>query len=391
MKKKKQTLLIPAMLDAHFPLMKYAFLTPEYEPVILSQGAEVLPVGLRYTNNDMCWPLAIMTGQMIDALRCGKYDPARTKLLMPTVGDACRGSNYTELLRKAVKNAGFPQTQVLNMNLKHLDTENLLPITPVMVWRALFSLFYGDIIMLLVQQVRPYELHRGDTERLQRRWFSKLGRELRECRRMTFGAMLKRFRTITESFRRIPQKKEKKQRIAVVGELYTKYCASGNWEIVRFLEENGCESFTNGLSWYVIYYIDAQLVKLPEAAALGYRAVGYMLEKLQKSMVKALTDAGFYSLPSLHVLKEEAQGIVSTEGSVGDGWLIGTEAAGYFHHGCRKVLAVQPFGCMPNHIFGRGIYSSVARKCGGQIVSIDIDSSGTPLNAYNRARMLIDS
>lgn len=391
MKKKKQTLLIPAMLDAHFPLMKYAFLTPEYNPVILSQGTEVLPVGLRYTHNDMCWPLAMMTGQMIDALRSGKYDTARTKLLMPTVGDACRGSNYTELLRKAVKKAGFPETQILNLNLKHIDTENLLPVTPVMVWRALFSLFYGDLLLLLVQQVRPYEKRKGDTERLRDRWFSILGEELRERRNMSLNILTKRFRSITDSFRRIPRRDVKKQRIAVVGELYTKYCSVGNWDIVRFLEDNGCESFTNGLSWYVIYYIDAQLVKLPEAAALGYRAVGHVLERLQKSMVKALTEAGFYSLPPLHTLKAEAEGIVSTGGSVGDGWLIGVEAAGYFHHGCPKVLAVQPFGCMPSHIFGRGIYSSVARKCGGQIVSIDIDSSGTPLNSYNRARMLIDS
>ena len=393
MKKKtsRQTLLIPAMLDAHFPLMKYAFLSKEYYPVVLSQGLEVLPTGLRYTNNDMCWPLAMMTGQMIDALRSGKYDPARTKLLMPSVGDACRGSNYTELLRKSVKNAGFPQTRVLTMNLKHIDQENQLPITPVMVWRALFALFYGDILMLLVQQVRPYEKHKGDTERLRDRWFAALGEDLLKCRNFSLNDMVRRFRRITASFAKIPRNDVKKQRIAVVGELYTKYCSDGNWNIVKFLEDSGCESFTNGLSWYVIYYIDAQLVKLPEAAALGYRAVGRILENLQKSMINALTDAGFYSLPPLHTLKAEAQGIVSTLGSVGDGWLIGSEAAGYMHHGCPKVLAVQPFGCMPNHVFGRGIYSSVARKCGGQIVSIDIDSSGTPLNAYNRARMLIDS
>lgn len=387
----RQTLLIPAMLDAHFPLMKYAFLTPEYDPVVLSQGTEVLPIGLRYTNNDMCWPLAMMTGQMIDALRCGKYDPARTKLLMPSVGDACRGSNYTELLRKSVRNAGFPDTRVLTLNLKHIDSENQLPVTPVMVWRALFALFYGDLLMLLVQQVRPYEKRKGDTERLRDRWFDTLGAELEKCRGLTLHNMLRRFRRITASFAKIPRRNVKKQRIAVVGELYTKYCSEGNWNMVRFLEENGCESFTNGLSWYVLYYIDAQLVKLPEAAALGYRAVGWLLEGLQKRMIAALEEAGFYSLPHLHALKAEAEGIVSTEGSVGDGWLIGTETAGYMHHGCPKVLAVQPFGCMPNHVFGRGIYSSVARKCGGQIVSIDIDSSGTPLNAYNRARMLIDS
>jgi len=387
----KEKLLIPAMLDAHFPLMKYVFLTRDYDPVVLSQGKEVLSVGLKYTHNDMCFPLIMIVGQMIDALSSGEYDPSRTKLLMPSLGDACRGANYTELLRKAVRNSGFTQTRVLSLNLMHIDKENQLPVTPVMAWRALFALFYGDILLLLVQQVRPYEKRRGDTERLRDRWLAKLGDELRELRRLDINIMVKRFRTIVRSFKRIPCTDGKKQRIALVGELYTKYCSLGNWDMVRFIENNGCESFTNGLSWYVLYYIDAQLIHLPAVEALGYRAVGWLLERIQKSMISALTEEGFFSLPPLHTVKAEAEGVVSTGASAGDGWLIGVEAAGYIRHGCKKVLGVQPFGCMPNHIFGRGMYSSIARQCGGQIVSVDIDSSGTPINAYNRARMLIDS
>jgi len=387
----QQTLLIPAMLDAHFPLMQYAFASRFYRPVILDQGEEVIGLGLRYAHNDMCFPLAVMVGQMVDALRSGQYDPARTKLLMPTVGDACRGCNYTDLLRKSVRKAGFAQTRVLTLNLKHIDSENQMPVTPVMVWRALFSLFYGDLLMMLVQQVRPYERKKGVTERLRQKWFAVLAEELQANRNLSFPAMLRRFRQITQSFAEIPRTNEKKQRIALVGELYTKYCATGNWDIVQFLEDSGCESFTNGLSWYVLYYIDAQLVKLPELAALGYRAVGGVLELLQKQMVQIMTDAGFFALPPLHALKREVQDAVRMGASVGDGWLIGLEAAGYLRHGCKKVLAVQPFGCMPNHIFGRGIYSSLARTLGGQIVSIDTDSSGTRINAYNRAKMLIDA
>ena len=390
-RQQQQTLLIPPMLDAHFPLMQYAFLSRYYRPVVLDQGAEVIPLGLRYSHNDMCFPLTVMVGQMVDALRSGIYDPARTKLLMPTVGDACRGCNYTDLLRKSVRKAGFPETRVLTLNLKHIDDENQMPVTPIMVWRALFALFYGDLLMLLVQQVRPYEQKPGVTERLRGKWFRVLGEELRLGRNLSFSAMLRRFRQITQSFAEIPQTGEKKQRIALVGELYTKYCAAGNWDMVQFLEQEGCESFTNGLSWYVLYYIDAQLIHLPEPAALGYRAVGAVLEALQKRMIRELTAAGFFSLPPLHTLKREVRDAVSTGASVGDGWLIGTEAAGYIRHGCKKVLAVQPFGCMPNHIFGRGIYSSLARKLGGQIVSVDTDSSGTRINAYNRAKMLIDA
>lgn len=387
----KQTLLIPAMLDMHFPLMRYAFVSARYDPVILEQGTEAANLGLYYTHNDMCFPLAVMVGQMLGALRSGRYDPTKTALLMPTVGDACRGSNYTELLRKAIRKGGFPQTRVLTMNLKHIDDENQLPVTPKMVWRALFALFYGDLLLLLTQQVRPYERIKGDTERHLRHWYRVLGAELAGFRRLTISAMLHRFRLITADFAAIPRSTEKKQRIPIVGELYTKYCSAGNWDMVRYLEQSGCESFTNGLSWYVIYYIDAQLTKLHSPAAAGYAAVGAALEYLQKRMIHTLTDAGFYSLPALHQLKREAAGKVNLKASVGDGWLIGIETAGYIRHGCKKVLAVQPFGCMPNHIFGRGIYSSLARRLSGQVTAVELDSNASRLNAYNRAKMLIDS
>ena len=387
----KDTLLIPAMLDMHFPLMRYAFVSKRYEPVVLEAKQEHVNLGLYYTHNDMCFPLAVMVGQMLAALRSGAYDPEHTALLMPTVGDACRGSNYTELLRKAIRKGGFPQTRVLTMNLKHIDDENQLPITPKMVWRALFALFYGDILLLLTQQVRPYERIKGDTERHLRHWYRVLGAELAHFRRLTIPAMLHRFARITADFAAIPRRDEKRQRIPIVGELYTKYCAMGNWDMAHFLEQSGCESFTNGLSWYVIYYIDAQLTKLHSPAAAGYAAVGAALEFLQRRMIKALTDAGFYSLPALHPLKQEAAGSVNLRASVGDGWLIGIETAGYIRHGCKKVLAVQPFGCMPNHIFGRGIYSSLARRLGGQVTAVELDANASRLNAYNRAKMLIDS
>lgn len=386
-----QYLLIPALLDAHFPLMKYAFYTQGYHPVILSNRRGVTQAGLRCVHNDMCYPCILNTGQMIRALQSGKFPPERTKLLMPSVGDACRGSNYAEMVRKAVRKAGFPQVSVLTMNLVHIDPHRQLGITPVMVWRALFALYYGDLLMILVQQVRPYEINAGDTERCRDKWFRILGGELKKLRHLHISVMLRRFRDIAADFARIPRRREKKQRIALIGELYTKYCALGNWDMVQYLEKSGCESFTNGLSWYVLYYIDSHLSKASSAEAAGYRLAGVLLEAIQRKMIDAIEAEGFFSLPPLQTLKSEAKGIIGFEAAIGDGWLIGAEAAGYIRHGCKKVLAIQPFGCMPNHVSGRGQYAAIQRKCGGQIVSIDVDSSGTPVNAYNRARMLIDA
>lgn len=389
MKKQKQFLLIPALLDAHFPLMKYAFYTQGFQPVMLNNRRGVTQAGLRYVHNDMCYPCILNTGQFIRALQSGRYDPKRTKLLMPSVGDACRGSNYAEMVRKAVRKAGFPEVRVLTMNLVHIDEKNQLGITPAMVWRALFSLYYGDLLLLLVQQVRPYEHEKGAAERCRDKWFDILGKELREFRNLRISVLLRRFHEIAADFAAIPRTGEKKQRIAIVGELYTKYCALGNWDMVPFLEKSGCETFTNGLSWYVLYYIDSHLSKAPAVEAAGYRIAGELLELLQKRMVAAICEAGFDSLPPLHQLKAEAKGIVGFEAAIGDGWLIGTEAAGYLHHSCKSVIAIQPFGCMPNHVSGRGQYAAIQRKCGGKIVSIDVDASGSLVNAYNRAMMAV--
>ena len=388
--KEKQWLLIPALLDAHFPLMKYAFYTRDYQPVILNNRRGITQEGLRYVHNDMCYPIILNAGQMIAALKSGRFDPAKTKLLMPSVGDACRGSNYSEVLRKAVRRAGFPETRVLTMNLMHIDPEHQLGIMPVMVWRAFYALFYGDLLMLLVQQVRPYETEKGAAERCRDRWIEQIGAELRERRNLHILVLLRRFREITADFAAIPRSGEKKQRIGLVGELYTKYCSIGNWDMVRYLEQSGCESFTNGLSWYVLYYIDSHLSKAVPAEAAGYRAVGAALCAIQRRMIAALRDAGFFSLPPLPELKANAADVIGFEAAIGDGWLIGAETAGYLRQGGGKVLAIQPFGCMPNHVSGRGQYAALQRKCGGQVVSIDVDASGSPVNAYNRARMLID-
>ena len=388
--KKKQTLLIPALLDAHFPLMKYAFYTRKYHPVILNNKKRVTETGLRYVHNDMCYPCILNTGQMIRALGSGKFDPAQTKLLMPSVGDACRGSNYTEVLRKAVRKAGYLQTDVLTMNLKHIDEENQLDISMRMIKRAFFALWYGDLLMILVQQVRPYEAEEGAAERCRDKWFRLLGEELRTLRNLRLSVMFQRFSEITAEFAAIPRKNIKKQRIAIVGELYTKYCSLGNWDMVQYLEKNGCESYTNGLSWYVLYYIDSHLSLASPPEAAGYRIVGKVLQAVQKRMTDALQNAGFFTLPPMDILKKEIAGKISFGAAIGDGWLIGAESAGYISHGCKKVLAIQPFGCMPNHVSGRGLYAALQRKCGGHIVSVDVDSSGTRVNAYNRARMLID-
>lgn len=389
--REKYILLIPSMLDAHFPLLKYAFYSPNYRPVILEDEECITDVGLHYVNNDMCYPAILNVGQMIAALQSGKYDLERTRLLMPAAGDACRGSNYTAVLRRAVKNAGFPQVKVLSLNLKGLEKDAQMKLEFGMIFRALFGLFYGDILMLLLNQVRPYETEAGAAEKCWQKWEDELSADMKSGRHLTLRQMKKNFERIAEDFSRIEQTGEKKQRIGIVGELYIKYCHIGNWDIIKKLEAENCESHTNGLSWYVLYYMDSHLADSGTFMGLAYRLGIKFIEILQKSMISAIRKYGFYSLEEFTTLKKEAEGYVNFNDRIGDGWLIGAEAVGHVLHDCPKVIAMQPFGCMPNQICGRGLYPSINRKLPqGQIVGVDVDSSGSTLNVHNRVKMLID-
>lgn len=389
--KERYTLLVPAMLDAHFPLLQYAFYSKNYHPVILENEEGVVDAGLRYVNNDMCYPSILNIGQMITALQSGTYDLSRTRVLMPTAGDACRGSNYTGALRRALKAAGFSRVQVLSLNVQGLDKENQMKLEPGMVWRALFGLFYGDILMLLTNQVLPYEVHAGETLGCRQRWINLLSEDLRQGKKLSLRHMKENFYRIATDFADIPRLEVRKQRIGIVGELYIKYCHMGNWNLEQTLRAEGCESHTNGLSWYVLYYMDTHLAQTDTVTAALYRTGMKLMEKLQREMIAALEKHGFYTLPEFSVLKREAEGYVNYRDTIGDGWLIGAEMVSHILHDCKKVVAVQPFGCMPNQICGRGLYPSIARKLPqGRIVSVDVDSSASKLNAYNRIKMLID-
>lgn len=390
--REKYTMLIPAMLDAHFPLLKYAFYSKNYHPVILSNEEGITDIGLKYVNNDMCYPAILNIGQMVGALKSGAFNLERTVLLMPQAGDACRGSNYTSILRRAVAEAGYSKVPVLSLNAKGLEKEQQVQLTPGMVWRALFGLMYGDILMLLKNQVKPYEWNPGETEACQQKWTQVLAEELKCGRSLTIGRMEKNFNRIAQDFSDIRRTKETKQKIGIVGELYTKYCHLGNWNLEQFLSEEGCEYYVNGLSWYVLYYIDTHLTAEGPVVGKVYAMLQSFIGGLQRKMIAAIRQCGFYSMDEFAIWKQKAEGYVSFHCTVGDGWLIGAETVNHIKNGYRKVIAVQPFDCMPNHICGRGLYPSIQRKLPeGRIVSVDMDSSGSELNVRNRVKLLLDT
>ena len=384
---KKYTILIPAMLDFHFPLLKYAFCSHKYDAVILENEENIIQTGLEYTHNDMCFPCVLIIGQMIEALKKGGYSAENTLLMIPQAGDACRGSNYIHIIRKALKKSGFGDIPIISLNFKGLEKKNNLSITPAMVMKAICAIMFSDMLMILKNQIEPYEKISGTAMNYTEKWRNIIS----EKKYLGFLEMKKLFREIAEDFKNIETEMRNIQRVGVIGELYVKYCHLGNKNLEKFLRSENCEYMINGFSWYILYYMDTHLSneKFPVSAA--YKAAMKYLEGLQREMVKALRDNDFICFDEFSVFRKISEGFVNYNCCIGDGWLMGGEICGYANIGIDKVICVQPFGCMPNHVFGKGIYSSLQRKIGNiQLISIDYDSGLPEINIHNRIKLSFD-
>ena len=385
--------MIPATLDMHFPLIRFMFWSKGYRVVPLDESDEFLirEEGLKYVNYDICYPFVLMTGQVVRALKSGRYDPKKTFILMPTAGDACRGACYIGLMKRSLKNSHFDDVRVMTINVRHVCDEISLKITPSMGIRGLFGLFYGDILQLLVHQTRPYEVNKGETDALCKRWMKELSKDIRLGQHLTPWALKKNFRRIAESFRQVPKRKEKRQVIGIAAEFYVKYCALGNWEVVRYLEENNCEAHVNGASWYGLYYIDSHKPKSWNPERVGFELAKKLMIRVQDWMIDALHENGFHCLSRYEEMEKNSRELVSRNLTVGDGWLLGAETIDYVRNGIKKVLCIAPFGCMPNVCAGRGVYPNLRRAFPDSAITVvETDSAGSKLNYYNRIRMLID-
>lgn len=388
----RKTLLIPSLLDDWFPLLRYAFASERWEPVLLDgDWREAESLGMRHVHNDLCVPFVLITGQVLAALRSGMYEPGRTGVLISQAGDACRGSCLIRLLRKVLDREGFSQVQLLSLNVRGIDRGAALPVGPRMALRARAALFWGDALAAMVHQTRPYEASSGAADALRRKWLDLLGRDLAKDRGLSGRAILRRCREMAADFRRLPVKAGRRQVIAVTGDIYTKNCHLGNRDLVRWLEAHGCETAVNGMSWYVLYYIDTHLDVWPRPARLGGKLLGAHLERLQRGMLDTLRAAGFTALPPYRALKAQAAGLAPMSCALGAGWLMAAEMAGWVRSGRRKVLCCQSFGCLPGHICARGQYASLMRKLPGSlIVGVDFDPSTGEGTLESRIRMLLD-
>ncbi|MBE6845204.1 MAG: hypothetical protein E7508_05745 [Ruminococcus sp.] len=388
--KKKTTILIPAMLDFHFPLLECAFCSENYEAIVLKNENDIAYTGLKYLHNDLCYPVILIAGQFISALKSGKYS-GNVALMIPQAGDACRGSNYIHMIRKALRHSGFGHVPIISLNFKGLEKKNRLKINIGMIRRGLAAVMYGDILMILQNQISAYEVHSGETENMVHKWTEHIKKGLVEGSNVSASEMRKTFFEIARDFSRIETAESNKPVIGIVGELYVKYCHLGNANICRNLKDEKCGVYINGFSWYLIYYLDTHLAQSAGLYGLGYKLVIKYLSEIQSCMVSALRENSFLCCDSFYEFKKSSADYVSFDCNIADGWLIAGEIVNINRNVTSKIACVQPFGCMPNHVFGKGIYSSLQRKFENiMLSSIDFDSGSADVNLNNRLSMLID-
>lgn len=387
-----RTLLIPALFDAHWPLLRWAFESPDRHAVVLDGDRGVETLGLRHVHNDLCYPFVLITGQVLAALQSGQYDPSRTAVLISQAGDACRGSCLIRLLRPVLDRAGFSQVQLLSLNVRGIEADTALPVTAAMVRRAAAAVLWGDALMLVRNQVRPYEAHPGETDALWAAWAERLSADLQADRGLGSRAILRRCREIAAAFRAVPTVERQAQKVAVVGDIYTKYCRLGNWGLEAFLAEQGCETAVNGLSWYALYYMDTHLDAASPLLRLGGRAAAGRFAACQRALVKLLQAADFTAPPPYRELKALAEGLTPVSCAVGSGWLLTAETAAWVRAGYRKVLGAVPFGCLPGHVYARGQFAQLQRSLPGSlIVGVDYDAALRSSTVESRVRMLLDT
>ena len=394
--KKTHKILIPNMAVTQFRLLQYALQYEGYNCEVLGNcGSAVAQLGLKYVHNDTCYPALLVIGQFLDALNSGKYDLEHTALLITQTGGGCRASNYIHLLRKALVKAGYPQIPVASLNFSGLEKESGFQMTLPLIRRALACVLYGDLLCALRNQTAPYENEPGAADRLVDLWVERLGRVLLAGKGFTAREMKHTFPLMAKEFAALPVTRVPKVKVGVVGEIYVKYSPLGNNDLQRFLESQGCEVNFPGLLGFLQYCIfnqgeDWVLYGGKHLMKLGSDRLLHWLDGIERAMLKAQTDVGFYAPGPFTELVEKPKGVISLGAKMGEGWLLTAEMIELVQGGYSNIVCAQPFGCLPNHIVGKGMVNKIrALYPSANITPIDYDPSATRVNQENRIKLML--
>ena len=395
--KRTHTILMPAMLPLHWRLLRAAFMHCGYKAEILrNTGQDVVETGLRYVHNDICYPALLVVGQVIHALEHGGFDTEHVAVIISQTAGGCRASNYIYLLRRALHTAGFAHVPVISLNVQGMEENPGFRIDMRMLRNALAAMVYGDALMFAANKQRPYELTPGSADALAESWLQRLEQLYAEgtaYRRSTMRRMLLR---LMQDFAALPTDPTRPTvKVGIVGEVYIKYSALGNDNLEAFLSAHNCEYMVPGILHFLLYCVDTYVVdfrlyggKLKSLLTNSFAM--WVLGRQEKLLRSAIASAGFPVPAPYSELRASVSGIVGLGNNMGEGWLLTAEMLDLAEHGYPNIICAQPFGCLPNHIVGRGMINRV-RKVAPQanILALDYDASSSSVNRENRLKLML--
>ena len=395
--RKEYTILVPQMLPMHFAMLVRVIQTMGYKVEMLNTtGKSILDYGQKYVHNDACFPAILVIGQLIDAVKSGKYDPHKVALIITQTGGGCRASNYIHMLRKALEKADLGYVPVISVNLSGLEKNPGFKLSLGFIRKAVYAVFYGDLLMNVANQVRPYEVTAGDTDRAVEECMDFLLEGMNRGKGMSYKSMIANFDRIIDRFKTIPVTGEEKVRVGVVGEIYVKYSPLGNNNLEQFLLSEGAEPVVPGLADFVIFKIfnrevDVNIYGGKWIKKKVCQIFAAYVKRHQRAMIDALKRSNRFRAPGdFDELHHYIKGYLGDGNKMGEGWLLTAEMLELIHTGVPNIVCTQPFGCLPNHIVGKGMIRRLKDDYPwSNIVAIDYDPGATKINQENRIKLML--
>ena len=396
--RKDYTILCPQMSPIHFNILEPAFNAEGYHLEILgNDNKDAVDVGLKYVNNDACYPSLMVVGQIMQALLSGKYDTHRTAVIMTQTGGGCRASNYIGFIRRALKKVGMEYIPVISLNLSGLEGNPGFKITPKLALRVVFGAVFGDILMKCLYRMRPYEKVKGSANRLHKKW-EKICIDFVSGPKVSFKKYKQICRTMIRDFDRLPITDEKKPRVGIVGEILVKFLPAANNHLAELLEREGAEAVCPDLIDFFMYSFynanfKAEHLGMKKSTAalcnLGIKAINWLRSAASKEFARS---QHFTPPADIRDLAKYASPIVSVGNQTGEGWFLTGEMMELIHAGVMNIVCIQPFACLPNHIVGKGVIKAIRKEYPkANIVAVDYDPGASEVNQLNRIKLMLST
>ena len=394
--RKEYTILVPQMSPIHFQYLEVAMKESGYNVVLVpTVDRNSINEGLKYINNDACYPTLVTLGNMISTLKSGKFDLDRTAVIMSQTGGGCRASNYIALLRKALKDLNMEQIPVISFSMVDLESNPGFKIDIKMGKRLIMAAIYGDLFQRLLYATRPYEKVKGSAEALMKKYESAIFQNCKDGKLSTFKKLIPQ---IVKDYDELPLTNEKKPKVGVVGEILVKYHPDANNNIVDIIEKEGGEAVVLDLIDFFMYsmynkkFNYEKLSGTYKAYKLNQLGID-LVEWFRKPMRKALRESKRFDEPShIEHTAEEASQIASLGNQCGEGWLLTGEMIELIKQGASNIACLQPFACLPNHVTGKGMLKALRERFPkANIVAIDYDPGASDTNQLNRIKLMMST